>query len=133
MNPKRIILFDGVCNLCNSSINFIIDHDPGNNFVFAPLQEKAGQDLQIKYGLPPEALDSVILIKGDKILKKSTAALEIAKHLSGGWKYLVIFKIIPVAIRDAIYDVIATNRYRWFGKKDQCRIPTPELKARFLT
>lgn len=128
----QIILFDGVCNLCNSSINFIIDRDPDQNFVFAPLQEKTGQDLQRKYGLSPEALDSVVLIKRGKIFKKSSAALEIAKKLSGGWKLLIILKLIPRRFRDMIYDVIAKNRYRWFGKTDQCRMPTSELKMRFI-
>ncbi len=132
MNNMQIILFDGVCNLCNSSINFIIDRDPDQNFVFAPLQEKTGQDLQRKYGLSPEALDSVVLIKRGKIFKKSSAALEIAKKLSGGWKLLIILKLIPRRFRDMIYDVIAKNRYRWFGKTDQCRMPTSELKMRFI-
>ncbi len=132
MDNMQIILFDGVCNLCNSSINFIIDRDPNKNFLFAPLQERTGQDLQMKYGLRPEALDSVVLIKNGKVYQKSSAALEIAKKLSGGWKLLIIFKLVPQRFRDRIYDLIAKNRYRWFGKTDQCRMPTPDLKMRFI-
>jgi predicted DCC family thiol-disulfide oxidoreductase YuxK len=132
MEEKQIILFDGVCNLCNGSVNFIIDRDSDQRFVFAPLQEERGQQLQLKYGLSPEALDSVVLIKEGKVYKKSTAALEIAKQLDGWWKVLYIFKIVPAFIRDMVYDMVARNRYRWFGRADQCRLPTPELRARFV-
>jgi predicted DCC family thiol-disulfide oxidoreductase YuxK len=132
MEEKQIILFDGVCNLCNGSVNFIIDRDSKNNFVFAPLQESRGQALQKQYGLPPEALDSVVLIKEGKVYKKSTAALEIARQLNGWWKALYIFKIVPAFLRDLVYDLVAKNRYRWFGRADQCRLPTPELRARFV-
>jgi predicted DCC family thiol-disulfide oxidoreductase YuxK len=129
---KSIILFDGVCNLCNSSVNFIIDRDPENHFVFAPLQGNTGQELQKQYGLNPKLLQSVILIKNGKVYKKSNAALEIAKDLKGAWKLLFVLKFVPSFLRNWLYNLIVRNRYKWFGKTDQCRIPTEELIARFI-
>jgi predicted DCC family thiol-disulfide oxidoreductase YuxK len=132
VEDKNIILFDGVCNFCNSSINFVIDRDTNNRFVFAPLQEPAGSKLLKQYHLPASNFDSVVLIKNGKVYKKSSAALEIARHLDGIWPLLYVFKIVPGFIRDTVYDVIAKNRYKWFGRTDACRLPTPELRAKFL-
>jgi predicted DCC family thiol-disulfide oxidoreductase YuxK len=128
------ILFDGVCNLCNASINFIIDRDKNSKFIFAALQSEAGNQLlkQHQISVPAKGFDSIILIKGDKVYKKSDAALEIAKDLSGFWSLFYVFKIIPSFIRDIFYNLIAKNRYVLFGKSDSCRIPTPELKQKFL-
>lgn len=127
-----VILFDGVCNLCNGSVLFIIKRDPRSQFYFAALQSDFGNRQLKNFGLPATELNSVLLIKGGTLYQKSNAALEIAKQLSGLWPALYIFKIVPPFLRDGIYTWIARNRYRWFGKKDACMIPTPELKSRFL-
>ncbi|MFV8225797.1 thiol-disulfide oxidoreductase DCC family protein [Christiangramia aquimixticola] len=130
---KKIILFDGVCNLCNNSVQFIIKHDKKDVFRFAALQSETGKQLLQDRGLDPEELDSIILIEpGVAYYKKSTAALEISRDLSGGYFLLKNFLFLPETMRDGIYDIIAKNRYKWFGKKDNCMIPTPELKAKFL-
>ena len=129
---KQIILFDGVCNFCNASINFIIDHDPEKRFKFAPLQSEIGQDILRKFNKNTEDFDSVILLKNNTLYQKSDAALEITKHLSGFWKYLAVFNIFPTSFLNFFYDIVAKNRYRIFGKTDSCRIPTPELRERFL-
>ena len=130
---KKIILFDGVCNLCNDSVQFIIERDKEDVFRFASLQSEVGQKLTSERGIDPEAMDSIILIEpGIAYYEKSTAALEISKHLSGGYSLLRYFSFLPEGFRNGIYDIIAKNRYKWFGKKDECMIPTPELKAKFL-
>jgi predicted DCC family thiol-disulfide oxidoreductase YuxK len=129
---KDILLFDGVCNLCNSSVNFIIDHDPKGRFKFAALQSEFGQKKLEELGFDQEEFDSLVLLSGDKVYKKSSAALRIAKKLSGLYPLLYVFIIIPPFIRHGVYDVIAKNRYKWWGKRDSCRMPTPELKARFV-
>jgi predicted DCC family thiol-disulfide oxidoreductase YuxK len=127
-----IILFDGVCNFCNASVNFIIDRDKKGIFQFAALQSEIGQEILRKNGLNATTFDSIILINDKKVYQKSDAALEIARNLDGFWKIFYIFKIIPPFLRNSIYDLIAKNRYRFFGKSDTCRIPTPELRTRFL-
>ncbi|MFZ1320060.1 MAG: thiol-disulfide oxidoreductase DCC family protein [Ignavibacteria bacterium] len=132
MDKSKIILFDGVCNLCNSSVNFIIDNDNINTFKFASLQSEKGTELLKKYDLFDKNIDSVILIENDKAYLKSDAALKIAKTLGGKYKLIYGFIILPAFIRNFFYDIIAKNRYKWFGKKDSCRIPTPELKTKFL-
>lgn len=130
---KKIILFDGVCNLCNNAVNFIIEHDKKDVFRFASLQSEIGQKLTSERGIDPAELDSIVLIEpGVAYFKKSTAALEISKELSGGYSMLKYLSFLPEALRDGVYDLIANNRYKWFGKKDACMIPTPELKAKFL-
>jgi len=129
---QPVILFDGVCNLCNSSILFIIQHDPTAKFKFASLQSEFGKNQMQKFGLDVSELESVMFIKNGKLYQKSNAALEIARHLSGAWPLLYGLKIIPPFLRNSVYNWIARNRYRWFGKKDACMIPTPELKARFI-
>lgn len=131
-NNKTIILFDGVCNLCNSAINFVIDKDAKNNFYFASLQSEFGQALLAHFGRNTDDFDSMIVFENGKIKTKSTAALRIATGLSGGWKYFNVFKIVPTFLRNAVYNLIAKNRYSWFGQKNECRIPTPELKAKFV-
>ena len=129
---KPIILFDGVCNLCNNSVQFVIRHDKTSRFSFAALQSKTGQILLQRFNLPQQGFDSFVLIQNDKVFLKSTAALTVAKQLDGPVKLLYSFIIVPAFIRNAIYNFIAKNRYKWFGKKDYCMIPTPALKARFL-
>lgn len=128
-----VILFDGVCNFCNATINFLIDRDSKGIFKFAALQSESGQEIleQHQIKVLTEA-DSVVLEKDGKIYQKSDAALEIARHMDGLWKLLYAFKIVPRFFRDAIYDLVAKNRYKLMGKRDSCRLPTPELRARFL-
>ena len=128
----EIILFDGVCNFCNSSINFVIDHDPEKHFKFAPLQSEIGQEILTQFHKNTKDFDSVILLKNNQLYEKSEAALEITKHLSGFWKYLSVFKILPTVFLNFFYNIVAKNRYKIFGKADSCRMPTPELRERFL-
>lgn len=129
---QDILLFDGVCNLCNSSVNFIIDHDPKGRFRFAALQSDFGQSKLTELGYDTEKFDSLVLLSKGKVYKKSSAALRIAKRLNGLWPLLYIFIIVPPFIRHAVYDIISKNRYRWWGKRDSCRMPSPELKQRFV-
>ncbi|WP_167596536.1 thiol-disulfide oxidoreductase DCC family protein [Leeuwenhoekiella sp. ZYFB001] len=128
----KIILFDGVCNLCNSAINFIIKHDPKGIFKFASLQGETGKKLLAQHNIDPQETDSIVLIDNDQVSVKSSAALRIAKNLNQGYPLLFGFMIIPTFIRNGVYDFIAANRYKWFGKKESCMLPTPELRSRFL-
>lgn len=127
-----IILFDGVCNLCNASIHFVIDRDKQKYFRYASLQSNTGETYLKKFGMPANVFNSIVLVEGDKFYTRSTAALRIAKKMDGAWPILYAFIIIPPFIRNAVYDYIAKNRYKWFGKEETCRIPTPELKSLFL-
>jgi predicted DCC family thiol-disulfide oxidoreductase YuxK len=127
-----IVLFDGVCNLCNGSVQFILKRDSQVRFRFASLQSEAGRSLLVEHGLDPDALSSVVVIEGGRVWQESSAALRIARHLPGAWKLLRVFTVIPRPLRDAVYRLIARNRYRWFGKSETCWLPTPELKGRFL-
>ncbi|UMB61456.1 DUF393 domain-containing protein [Lutibacter sp. A80] len=128
-----LILFDGVCNLCNASVKFIIKHDKKAHFKFASLQSDAAKELLLHYNLKKNYMDSIILIENNtNYYEKSTAALKIAQKLDGMFKLLYIFIVIPSFIRDWIYTYIANNRYKWFGKKDKCMIPTPETQNRFI-
>lgn len=131
-STHSIILFDGVCNLCNGAVNFVIKRDSGNVFKFAPLQEKQGALLLKTHAIDIQKLESIVLIENEKVYIKSSAALRITKKLSGLWPLFFVLLIIPSFIRDGIYDIIAKNRYKWFGKKEQCMIPTPGLKEKFL-
>lgn len=132
MESKSIILFDGVCNLCNNAVQFVIKHDASDKFVFTALQSATGQKLLMQYNLPLAGFDSFVLIENGKVFLKSTAALQIAKQLSGPVKLLYGFIIVPSFIRNTVYTVVAKNRYKWFGKKESCMIPTDSLKAKFL-
>ncbi|MFC4096686.1 thiol-disulfide oxidoreductase DCC family protein [Euzebyella saccharophila] len=130
---KQIILFDGVCNLCNNAVQFVIKRDKKDVFRYAALQSEVGQQLTKERGIDTSKVDSIILIDpGTAYYTKSTAALEIGKKLRGYRGLSSILLWIPSTIRDIVYDFIAKNRYKWYGKKDQCMIPTPELKAKFL-
>ena len=130
---KKLILFDGVCNLCNNSINFVIRKDKKNQFLFAPLQGELGEKFIRERNIDTAKTDSIILLEpGKAYYVKSSAALKIGQSFGGAWKMLAIFEWIPTSISDFFYDIIAKNRYRWFGRMDNCMIPTPELKAKFL-
>lgn len=127
-----VVLFDGVCNLCNNVVQFVIKHDPERLFRFASLQSEFGQSVMKKFGLPVDQLNSFILLDNNKIYTRSTAALRITKKLNKGWSLLYGFIIVPSFIRNPVYDYIARNRYKWYGKKEECWIPTPELQKLFL-
>ena len=128
----RIIIFDGLCNLCSGSVNFIIKRDKHGLFHFTPFQSDAAVNLLTEYKINPDDFKSLILIKNKQLYVKSDGALEIVKDLNGLWKLLFIFIIVPRAIRNYCYDIIAENRYKWFGKKAECMIPDPDIKSRFL-
>jgi len=128
----KIILFDGVCNLCNASVNFVIQRDKNDVFRFAALQSDIGKKNISEFNINPLDTDSIILIDGNKCYIKSTAALYITKSLSGAYPLLFGFIIVPRFIRNWVYDYVAKNRYKWYGKKESCMIPTKELKEKFL-
>lgn len=127
-----ILLFDGVCNFCNGAVNFIIDHDPDAYFKFASLQSEAGQELLKRFKLPTEDFDTMILIENDSYYNKSSAALRISRRLEGVLSLGYAGVIVPKFLRDKVYEFVAARRYKWFGKQDQCRLPTPDVRARFL-
>lgn len=128
---RRIILFDGVCNFCNSSVQFIIKRDTKGLFKFSSLQSPIGEQLLDENKIPIN-LDSFIYLEGDKVYDRSTAVLKVCKGLKGLWKLLYVFIVVPKPIRDMVYSYFAKNRYKWFGKRDACMIPTPEQRERFL-
>ncbi len=132
MQIRQIILFDGVCNLCNGAVQFVIKHDPHAKFTFASLQSETGKNLLEAHNLPTDQLNSFVLIQGERSYTRSTAALKVVMQLTGLVKILYGFIIVPVFIRNAVYQLIAKNRYKWFGKKEACMIPSPALKQRFL-
>ncbi|MCG2419088.1 thiol-disulfide oxidoreductase DCC family protein [Aequorivita sp. F47161] len=132
LEDNKIILFDGVCNLCNGAVNFVIERDKKNIFKFAALQSDIGRELTSKLNIDTSKIDSIILIDGEKHYIKSSAALHITKHLTGGYPLLYGFMIFPKFIRNAVYEYIARNRYKWFGKRESCMIATEKLKSKFL-
>ena len=129
---SSILLFDGVCNLCNSSVKFVIKHDKKKKIKFASLQSKKGEELLQSHQVSQSYLNSFVYLRNNMILLKSTAALYLAKDLAGFWKLLFAFIIIPRPIRDFVYSIIASNRYKWFGKSESCMIPSADIKDRFL-
>jgi predicted DCC family thiol-disulfide oxidoreductase YuxK len=130
--PDNLVLFDGVCNLCTASVQFIIRHDRSAIFYFAPLQSDIGRKICQNRGLDPAAIQTFMLISGGRMLVRSDAAIEVVSRFGGAWKFVTIFRLIPRVARDWIYSTIARNRYRWFGRTDACMIPAPDVKARFL-
>lgn len=128
---KRIILFDGECNFCDKSVQFIIKRDPNANFHFASLQSKIGKELLSQYNVPNN-INSLVLIENHQCFFKSSAALRVCKKLKGAWKLLYVFVIVPKPLRDGVYSIIAKNRYKWFGKNNKCLLPSPEERQRFL-
>ena len=130
---KKLILFDGVCNLCNDSVLKVIKYDKKNSFVFTALQSETGKKVTNYLNIDIAKIDSIILYEpGISFDIKSTAALKVMKHFGGIWQITQMGLIFPESFRNHIYDFIAKNRYKWFGKKESCMIPTPELKAKFL-
>jgi len=132
MDEHQIVIFDGLCNFCNGAVNFIIRRDRRGVFSFVPMQSETAQQLLARHDINGADQDTIVLIANEYVFVKSEAALEICKHLSGGWKYLRIFRILPRRWRDWLYTRFAKNRYRLFGKRETCMVPTPELKERFL-
>lgn len=131
---KKLILFDGVCNLCNNAVLKVIQHDRKNVFLFAALQSKTGKTITEELGIDASKIDSIILyIPEEAFYIKASAALNIMKEFSGLWKLSQIACLFPSLFNDFIYDFVAKNRYKWFGKKDQCMMPTKELKKKFLS
>ena len=131
-NTHAIILFDGVCNLCTSTVQCIIKRDPHGYFTFASLQSEVGRMLLAEYGLPPDVLDTFVLVEGSRCFTRSDATLRVAKHLSGGWSLLRVLSLIPKPLRDWGYTIIARNRYRWFGTRETCMVPSRDILDRFL-
>ena len=129
---QLIVLFDGVCNLCSSSVQFIIKHDKKKQFSFASLQSDFGQKVLSENNLSTTELSSFILLENGRIYTKSTGALRVVKRLNGAWPLLYSFIIVPPFIRNVMYNWVAKNRYKWFGKQESCWLPTPDLRARFL-
>ncbi len=129
---KTIVLFDGICNFCNATINLLIDHDPKSRLRFASLQSNTGQRLLAEHSLPVDWLESIVVLDANQVLTRSSGMLRIATRLGWPWKALGVFWIVPRPLRDAVYGFIAKHRYRWFGQSDSCRVPTPELRERFL-
>ncbi len=131
-NAPAVILFDGVCNLCNGFVQFVIRHDSAGYFRFAALQSEAGQKVLQHVHFSDYTIDSVVLVQQEKFYVRSTAALKILRHLDGGWPLTYAAIILPAFLRDFVYIILARNRYRWFGKQESCLLPIPELKQRFL-
>jgi len=129
---SSIVLFDGVCNLCDSTVLFVIDRDPEGRFRFASLQSEVGARLLAEHDLPEDTLDTFVLIEDGRAFVRSTAALRVARRLPFPWWLLGAFLLVPAALRDPVYRWVARNRYRWFGTRESCRVPTPELRERFL-
>jgi predicted DCC family thiol-disulfide oxidoreductase YuxK len=129
---QHILLFDGVCNLCNRMVQLVIKRDKKGKFKFASLQSESGQALLKKWKLPQSDFTSFVYINGDKCYTRSTGVLHALKELGPPWNILYVFRIIPSALRDPMYDFLSKRRYKLFGKRDACMVPTPELKSRFL-
>jgi len=129
--PQPLILFDGVCNWCVFWVQFIIHRDPGKIFHFASLQSSVGQKILNKLGLPGKDLNTMILVENDRFYTKSSAVLKITKSMNGFWPILFVFIIVPPGLRNLLYNFIARNRFRWFGRKETCLVPTPDIRDRF--
>jgi predicted DCC family thiol-disulfide oxidoreductase YuxK len=130
--PDNLILFDGVCNLCNASVQFVIRHDSEGKFRFAAIQSEIGRETFQSNGLDAADLQTFVLIADGRVFLRSDAAIEVLSRLGGLWKAFAIFRFVPRSARNSIYSFIARNRYRWFGRKDACMVPTPEIRERFL-
>mgnify|MGYP006201101683 CR=1 FL=1 len=132
MTEKAVIFFDGVCNLCNGAVQFVIEHDRKSYFKFAALQSEFAAKTLVDFDLKVSHGDSFVLLENGRVYEQSTAALRVSKKLRGLWPLLYVFIIVPPFLRNAVYKFIARNRYKWFGKQESCWVPTPELKGKFL-
>jgi len=129
---RPTILFDGVCNLCNRTVRFVLARDPRERFVFAPLQSEKGRELLSRVGFPAGGRPSIVLVEQGRFYVKSEAVLRILARLSGLWPILALLRVVPRGLRDTLYEWIAKNRYRWFGQRAECPVPSPEQRRRFL-
>ncbi|EIT83906.1 hypothetical protein A374_17764 [Fictibacillus macauensis ZFHKF-1] len=127
-----IVLFDGICTFCNGAVQFLLRHDRKERMQFGALQSEEGQALLQTYGLPQQEFQSLLVIKDHRIYKKSDAALELVQELGVWWQPMRLFRVVPRPVRDAVYDLIARNRYKWFGKNEHCMLPAPNVRHRFL-
>lgn len=125
-------MFDGVCRLCTGTVLFVIRRDRRKRFRFASMQSRLGQELLRRFGLSPDTLTTFVLVEAGEHFTKSTAALRVAAGLGGGWPLASVLLAVPRPIRDAVYDWVAKNRYRWFGRLDQCLVPVPDVRDRFI-
>ena len=132
MDSRHIVIFDGVCNFCNGAVNFIINRDPNGIFAFTPMQSELAHELMKRYNVPDVGVDTFLLIKNGQCFVFSSAALEITKDLTGLWYFFNVFRVVPKPIRDAIYKMFARNRYKLFGRKDTCMVPSKEVRSRFV-
>lgn len=132
-DAERIVLVDGVCHLCQGLTRFIIERDPHAKFRFASLQSDVGAELLRKGGLPVDEVDTVVLIENGNYYVRSAAVLRIFRQMRRPWPLLYAFAFVPLPLRDRMYRYVARNRYRWFGQEEQCMLPTPELRKRFLS
>jgi predicted DCC family thiol-disulfide oxidoreductase YuxK len=131
-HAETIVLFDGVCNLCNAAVNFVIDRDPRGRIAFASLQSPAGQKLLAEHGLSTTDFDTMVLVSGGQVYTRSSAGLRILGKLRMPWPLLMPLLVVPSPLRNTVYNFIARRRYRWFGRSEACRVPTPEMQSRFL-
>jgi predicted DCC family thiol-disulfide oxidoreductase YuxK len=127
-----VLLFDGVCNLCNDYVQFVLERDDAETIRFGSLQSEAGSDLLKGCGLPHDYTDSLVLVEGSEHYTRSSAVLRVCHHLGGPYRLLSVFRIVPKVVRDAVYEQVAARRYDWFGKKNQCMIPSPGVQSRFV-
>jgi len=129
---KTIILFDGICNLCNGAVQFLLKREKQEQFVFASLQSDAAKYILLQYNVKKISMDSILFIEDGQIYQKSTAVLKISKYLNWPWTMVSVFRLLPLRFRDKMYDLIAKHRYSWFGRKDTCMMAIPEYKNRFI-
>lgn len=137
MAPHPVILFDGVCNLCNGFVRFVVERDPEGRFHFASLQSDFAREALAPHDVDPEELSTVFLLvdrgtERERLLERSDAALAVMRELGPGWRFLALARYLPRFVRDGVYRFVAKRRYRWFGRRDECPLPTPETSARFL-
>jgi predicted DCC family thiol-disulfide oxidoreductase YuxK len=132
MDAQHVVVFDGACNLCAHSVTFILAHERDSAIRFAAAQSAAGRELLREFGLDPDNVATFVFVKGGTAYVRSDAALEVAQHLRSPWRMLRVLRFVPRRLRDSVYDIIARNRYRWFGKRESCIVPTPELRSRFI-
>jgi predicted DCC family thiol-disulfide oxidoreductase YuxK len=132
INNQKILYFDGVCNLCAGAVQFVLKRNKKQNILFASLQGQAGQTMLKEFGFSQTAFNSLVFVENGKVYQQSAGALRLTKYLNAAWPLLRVFMIVPAFIRNAVYNWVAKNRYKWFGKKNECWLPTPELKKRFL-
>ncbi len=130
--PENIVIFDGVCNLCEFSVNFIFERDSAGQFYFTPAQSPLGASLLKRFGINTSRLDTVVLVRDGLAFTRSAAAIEIASKLDNPWNLLTVFQAVPEPLRDMLYDLIAQNRYQLFGKKEACMLPSEALRKRFI-